>query len=74
MSVSVSVPDELYQTALRIAQAQQVSVDEVFVSAFAEQLSSWKRLQKRADGGTREKFLAVLDRVPDVEPADYDRP
>jgi len=23
---------------------------------------------------TREKFLAVLDKVPDVDPDDYDRP
>jgi hypothetical protein len=73
MNVSVSVPDELYQKALQIAQAQRVSVDEVFASAFAEQLSAWTRLQQRADGGTREKFLAALDKVPDVEPDDCDR-
>lgn len=37
MSVSVSVPEELYQKAVEIARAQRVSVDEVFASAFAEQ-------------------------------------
>jgi hypothetical protein len=60
--------------SLETAKAQWVSVDEVFASAFAEQLSAWKRLQQRADGGTHEKFLAALDKVPDVEPDDYDRP
>jgi hypothetical protein len=69
----VSAPDELYQ-ALEIAKAQRVSVDEVFALAFAEQLSAWKRLQQRASGGTHEKFLAALDKVPDVEPDGYDRP
>jgi hypothetical protein len=73
MSVSVSVPDELYEKAVEIANAQRVSVDEVFASAFAEQLSAWERLQQRAARGTREKFLAVLDKVPDVEPEDHDR-
>ena len=73
MSVSVSVPDELYQKAVEIAKAQRVSVDEVFASAFAEQLSAWERLQQRAACGTREKFLAALDKAPDVEPDDYDR-
>ena len=34
----------------------------------------WERLQQRAARGTREKFLAALDKVPDVEPDDYDRP
>ena len=68
MSVSVSVPEELYQKAVEIADAQRVSVDEVFASAFAEQLSAWQRLQQRAARGTREEFLAALDKVPDVEP------
>lgn len=52
---------------------QRVSVDEVFASAFAEQLSVWERLEQRAARGSREKFLAVMDKVPDVEPDDYDR-
>ena len=73
MSVSVRVPEELYQKAVEIAQAQRVSVDDVFASAFAEQVSVWERLQQRASRGSREKFLAALDEVPDVEPDDYDR-
>ena len=71
--MSVSVPDELYQKAVEIAKAQRVSVDEVFASAFAEQ-PAWERLQRRAARSTRDKFLAALDKVPDVEPDDYDRP
>jgi len=74
MSVSVSVPDELYQKAVEIAKTQHVSVDTVFVSAFAEQLSAWERLEQRAARGSRDKFLAALDKVPEVEPDDYDRP
>ena len=71
--MSVSVPDELYHKAVEIAKAQRVSVDEVFASAFAEQ-PAWERLQRRAARSTRDKFLAALDKVPDVEPDDYDRP
>lgn len=74
MSVNVSVPEELYKKAAEIAEARHVSVDEVFVSAFAEQVTQWERLQQRASRGRREKFLAVLDKVPDVEPEDCDRP
>jgi predicted transcriptional regulator len=73
MSVSVRVPEELYQKAVEIAQAQRVSVDDVFASAFAEQESAWERLQQRASRSSHEKFLAALDEVPDVEPDDYDR-
>ena len=73
MSVSVSVPEELYEKAAAIAKVQNVSVDEVFASAFAEHLAAWDRLRRRAARGNREKFLAVLDRVPDVEPDPEDR-
>lgn len=73
MSVNVSVPEELYRKAVEIATAQHVSVDEVFASAFAEQVAAWERLKQRAARGTREGFLSALDKVPDVEPEDYDR-
>ena len=73
MSVSVSVPEELYRKAVQIAEAQHLSVDEVFASAFLEHVTAWERLQQRAARGSRDKFLAVLDKVPDVEPEDFDR-
>ena len=73
MSVNVSVPEELYKKAIAIAEAQHVSVDEVFASAFAEQLAGWERLQQRAARGSRERFLAVLDKAPDGEPEEFDR-
>ena len=73
MSISVSVPEELYNQAVKIAEAQHVSVDEVFASVFVEQLAAWERLQQRAARGDRGKFLAALDKVPDVDPQDFDR-
>lgn len=73
MSVNVSVPDDLYKKAAEIADARRVSVDEVFASAFIEQLSAWERLQARAARGKRDRFMAVLDKVPDVEPEKSDQ-
>ena len=73
MSVSVNIPEELYRQAREIAESQHLSVDDVVSSAFAEQLTTWARLKRRAARGSRESFLAVLDKVPDVEPEDYDR-
>lgn len=73
MSVSINIPDELYDQARTIAEAQHIPVEEVFASAFADQFAAWQRLRQRAARGDREKFLAVLDKVPDIEPAEYDR-
>jgi Arc-like DNA binding domain len=73
MSLNVRVPEELYRKAAEIAEAQHRSVDEVFAAAFAEQLAALERLRQRATRGSREEFLAVLDKVPDTGPEEYDR-
>jgi hypothetical protein len=39
----------------------------------AEQLSGWTRLEQMAERGSRERFLAALDKVPAAEPAPEDR-
>ena len=73
MAVNISIPEEVYEKAAEIAKKQHVSVSEVFVSAFTEQLAAWERLEQRAARGDRKKFLDVLDKVPDVEPEERDR-
>jgi hypothetical protein len=73
MSVSINIPQELYDEARSIAEARHVPVEQVFASAFADQFAAWRRLQERAARGDRQKFLAVLDNVPDVAPEEYDR-
>lgn len=73
MSVSINIPQELYDQARTIAEAHDVPVEQVFASAFADQFAAWQRLQERAARGDRQKFLAVLDSVPDIEPEEYDR-
>ncbi len=70
---TISIPDEIYQKALDFAKAQHVSVDDVFTSAFMEHLDAWNRLKERAARGRREEFLKVLDKVPAVEPEEFDR-
>ena len=68
MTFSVNIPEALYRQARELAESQHLSVDDVVAAAFAEQLAAWERLNRRAARGSRESFLAVLDKVPDVEP------
>jgi hypothetical protein len=72
VSVSANVPEELYEEARRIADAKRISVDEVVASALADQFAL-RRLRERACRGGRHKLLAVLEKVDDVEPEEYDR-
>ena len=73
MSVSVNVPDELYRRAAEVAESENISVDELFASAFEQRVLEFERLKERAARGSYEKFLRVMAKVPVVEPPDYDR-
>lgn len=73
MTISLNIPEDLYREAKEIADVERMSVDEVISSAFAEQMYARKRLKQKAAKGSREDFLAVLAKVPDVEPEEFDR-
>jgi hypothetical protein len=73
MNVTINVSEELYRRAADIAAQENVSIEELFASAFEERILEFERLRERAARGSYEKFLKVMDKVPAVEPADYDR-
>jgi hypothetical protein len=73
MIVTLNIPEDLYRQAKEIADVERRSVDEVITSAFADQMYARERLKQKAAKGSREGFLAVLAKVPDVEPEGFDR-
>ena len=73
MNLNIELPQDLYEQAQQIADAQHLRVDDVLASAFADQLCQLRRLQEKARQGSREDLLRILDKVPDVEPEEYDR-
>ena len=55
---------------------EEISINQFIVSAVAEKISALETqnyLEERAERGSRNKFMAVLSKVPDTAPADYDR-
>jgi hypothetical protein len=73
MTLNVTVPDAIYRQIVDLAARQQVSAERIVAAALAEQLSGWTRLEQMAEHGSRERFLAALDKVPAAEPAPEDR-
>jgi hypothetical protein len=73
MTLNVTVPDTVYRQIAEMAARQQVSVERIVAAALAEQMSGWTRLEQMAARGSRERFLAALDKVPAAEPALEDR-
>jgi hypothetical protein len=54
----------------------ETSINQFIVNAIAEKLSALKTqeyLQERANRGSREHGLTILDKVPDIEPDEHDR-
>ena len=70
---NVTVPDAVYRQIVEMAARQQVSVERIVAAALAEQLSGWSHVEQMAGRGSRERFLAALDKVPAAEPAPEDR-
>ena len=73
MSRTISIPEQLFERIVELARKQQVSPERIVSAALAEQLAGWSRVENMASRADREKFLAALDKVPDVEPAPEDR-
>jgi hypothetical protein len=73
MTITLTVPDELYRRVVEIAGKHDVSAERIAAAALAEQVAQWSRVEELAVKSNREHFLAALDKVPDTEPAPEDR-
>ncbi len=73
MTLSVTVPDSLFEKAAELAARRNLSVERLISSALAEQIAGWERLEQMAARGNRELFVEAMRRVPDAEPVPGDR-
>lgn len=77
MSVmSLRLPKSMYNQLKEMARTEGISMNHFVTLAVAEKLatlSTVEYLEERAKRGSREKYLAVLAKAPDVEPEEYDK-
>jgi hypothetical protein len=74
--VQVQIPDSLHQSLSDLASRDGISIDQFISTAIAEKLSALMTedyLKDRARKGDLAKYEAILAKVPDVEPEEYDR-
>jgi hypothetical protein len=75
-TLNLDLPESLHKKVREVSEREGVSVDQFVAAAVAEKLSAFlsvEYLEARAARGSREKYDAVLAKVPDVEPEEYDR-
>ncbi len=75
-NLNVQLPDSLYKSLQELAKQDGISVDQFIATAVAEKIAALTTetyLEVLAKRGSREKYEAVLAKVPDVEPEAYDK-
>jgi hypothetical protein len=75
-ALSLRLPKSLHEQLREVAQEEGISVNQFIMLAVAEKvasISAIEYLEKRAKRGSREKFLEILSKVPDVEPEAFDK-
>ena len=76
-SISIRLPDSLHKAAIELAKKEHISINQFISTAVAEKISALMTedyLMKRAKNApTREEFDKLLEKVPDVEPEEYDK-
>lgn len=73
MNLTINVSDEIYRRAAEVAAVENVSIEDLFASAFEERVLEFERLKEKAAKGSYEKFLQVMSKVPANKPAELDR-
>ncbi len=75
-TLNISIPDSYHEMVKTVSKEDKISINQFIASAIGEKLSAMQTaayLQKRAERGSREKFLTVLNNAPDIEPKEYDK-
>ena len=74
-TLSLRLPDSLHRRVRELAKEEGVSINQLITTAVAEKMAALKTLdylKDRAKRGERDRFLAVLAKVPDVPPEPTD--
>jgi len=74
-TLSLRLPDSLHDELRRLAEQEGISINQFVATAAAEKLSALRTatyLKERARRGSRKEFEAVLAKIPDVPPPDFD--
>ena len=76
-TLSLRLPDSLHRQVKLLARREGISINQLIASAAAEKVTALmteEYLTERSKRGSREKFEAVLGKVPDVPASNYRMP
>ena len=74
-TLSVRIPDSYHTMVKELSKMDNISINQFITAAIGEKLTALQTenyIEQRATKGSREKFLAVLNKAPNIEPEEYD--
>src|SRR3954453_6699261 len=74
-TLSLRLPESLHKRVRELAKQEGISINQLISTAVAEKMAALMTvdyLEERARHGSREKFLAVLAKVPNIPPEPQD--
>ena len=75
-TISLRLPESLHKKARELAKKENTSINQLVSSSLEEKiyaLMTEEYIDQRATSESKEKFKKVLNKVPDVAPAEYDQ-
>ena len=75
-TLSIRLPESLHRQVKELAESEGTSMNQFIALAVAEKMSALmtvEYLEGRARRGDREKFDAVLEKVPEAKPEECDQ-
>ena len=70
-TLSIRLPDSLHEAVKKLSKTDRISINQFIASAVTEKITAFETeeyLSRRAEHGDKEKFLAVLSKVPGAQP------
>ena len=75
-TISVRLPNSIHEAVKEYANKDNISINQFISSAVMEKITAMDTeayLSERASKASRDKFMDVLKKVPDVMPAEDDK-
>jgi hypothetical protein len=75
-ALSLRLPESLHNAAKVLAKKEHISINQLIMLALAEKIAALETvdyLGARAKKGNRAKYLAVLNKAPNIKPDDEDK-
>ena len=74
--LSIRLPESLHKQVKKLSESEGISIDQFIALAVAEKNAASmtvEYLEERTKRGNRERFDAVLEKIPEAEPGEHDR-